>query len=58
MTRKDYEMMAAGFANLRKLLSADSATIDLAAHYFSGVLSADNPRFDAQRFLTACGVER
>jgi uncharacterized protein YciW len=53
MTKKDYIKIA-------KILK----TTDLAAHQraslavsFASVCKEDNPRFDIQRFLTACGVE-
>ena len=53
MTRKDYIKIA-------KILK----TTDLEAHKraslavsFASVCKEDNPRFDIERFLTACGVK-
>ena len=53
MTKKDFQKIA-------KILK----TTDLAAHQraslavsFASVCKEDNPRFDVQRFLVACGVE-
>lgn len=66
MTRKDYEAMAQAF---RQALQARLARVDGyerqaacdgfadAVHVAASVFAADNPRFDRERFLKACGVQ-
>lgn len=60
MTRKDYELIASGFR-----YSKDSADLGAAPDFVDGIedaarriselLARDNPRFDRDRFLAACG---
>ena len=62
MTRKDYRLIAKAIAeakdmeiackNERKGVPAVKSTARTIASY----LACDNPRFDRERFLTACGV--
>jgi hypothetical protein len=62
MTRKDYEVISRG---IRKAIEscdengrwAERDGVVLAAQSISIRLGVDNPDFDAQRFLEACGVE-
>ena len=54
MTRKDYVMIADTIGGMTYLNETDRATI---AHDFADQLEQDNPRFDRDRFLTACGVK-
>jgi hypothetical protein len=60
MTRKDYEKFA---RMLRNELNASGTSkefrscVEYAAGVAARVFAEDNPRFDKQRFLTACGVE-
>jgi hypothetical protein len=54
MTRKDYVIIAEVIATSWHA-SADSKA-DL-AYKFADELEADNPRFDRDRFLVACGVK-
>ena len=62
MTRKDYELIAAAIhrtgmaSRIGKRKSAEQA-IRLAAIDLAANLEHDNPRFDRNRFLKACGVE-
>lgn len=65
MTKKDYELIAKSI-NLTLLdmatgISRESMDIVITtgskmANDLSDALQADNPRFDRQRFLAACGV--
>ena len=58
MTRKDYVLIA---ATLKTVLTESGSpcprTVGLVAHELSINLSVDNPRFDRERFLKACGVQ-
>jgi hypothetical protein len=66
MTRKDYVLIAQGFADAKKHLEGlelPPHTIgitlggwDYSAKMVAAAFAADNPRFDRERFLTACGV--
>ena len=53
MTRKDYELLAGVIGGMTYLNLIDCATI---AHDFADQLEQDNPRFNRNRFLEACGV--
>ena len=62
MTRKDYELIAAALRSSRGRIGDDlghnpeqSRGVRRAAAHLADALAQDNPRFDAQRFLTACG---
>jgi hypothetical protein len=64
MTRKDYELIAKVFkgANVPnpdkdEWNKAYSYGIKQSALDMADALAADNPRFDRERFLKACGVE-
>ena len=60
MTRKDYELIAAYIRNSRAgiidgldpIQEIDSVTAGLADR-----LAADNPQFNRDRFLAACGID-
>jgi hypothetical protein len=59
MTRKDYKLIAEviavswfGSAELGAKLKADLVS------NLADKLQQDNPRFDRERFLTACGLEQ
>lgn len=58
MTRKDYVMIAE-VINRNTTSLTESAFIDFArmAEDLATELQNDNPRFDRDRFLTACGVK-
>ena len=64
MTRKDYIAIAAALndtllidcPSVEFLNGAKAAAIS-ASGRIADVLARDNPRFDRERFLTACGVE-
>jgi hypothetical protein len=61
MTRKDYELIANAFrlANgSTKVTDYDAeSALGLLAEILGDRLEQDNPRFDRERFLTACGVK-
>ena len=64
MTRKDYIKLAAAIRAQRDIQQSTEprgkfyrAAIDAVAESIAAVLAADNPNFDRQRFLTACGLE-
>lgn len=58
MTRKDYERIVSA---IRGVAKAKGATVPKpiveTAQSISDALAADNPRFDRERFLKACGIE-
>ncbi len=66
MTRKDYELIAKAIAKLRSVYPDGEPTNDhdkgfqhgtkQAAQYIASALASENPRFDRDRFLKACGV--
>ena len=66
MTRKDYEAIAAAMKTARSYSQRGEPLTIHAANFNCGVsnaaqriadhCAADNPRFDRQRFLKACGV--
>jgi hypothetical protein len=56
MTRKDYQLIAEVFANLGQIIDIkETVAVDLARN-LADALETDNPRFDRDRFLKACGV--
>lgn len=59
MTRKDYLLIAEAIQSARLTTKPGdaNAAADIVAVEFARLLAADNPRFDRERFLTACGVE-
>jgi hypothetical protein len=65
MTRKDFELIAdafqhvalVGFASQEKGKRLSGVTVHATlARTLADALAADNPRFDRERFLTACGI--
>jgi hypothetical protein len=65
MTRKHFKQIADAMQNLRKFEAHDAEMSETVAHAvrFSSVvdslakvLADSNPRFDRDRFLTACGI--
>jgi hypothetical protein len=60
MTRKDFELIADVLRDCREAYldsGADPHSIDTVAECFAIRLPATNPRFNRERFLTACGLE-
>jgi len=56
MTLKDYELIAGAIAEERRAHSAPSRFgVDSTADAVASALARDNPRFDRERFLKACG---
>lgn len=58
MTRKDYELIAAvkqTKANTSISEQEQNRGVRRTAAMLADFLADENPRFDAQRFLTACG---
>lgn len=57
MTRKDYVAIAEAIAAARARASiGGKKAIDAVAVELAKVFEADNPRFDAARFVKACNV--
>lgn len=56
MTKKHYEAIARVFRRNTDLPAAAGAAVRETARELADVLQADNPRFDRDRFLTACGL--
>lgn len=60
MTRKDYVLIAAALRAARPpgtALLARCHQADCDALVIADRLAGDNPRFDRERFLKACGVQ-
>jgi hypothetical protein len=65
MTRKDYVLIAKALKQARDQIPNTNSSINAgefvanstAARLVAYALADDNPRFDRQKFLTACGVE-
>jgi hypothetical protein len=51
MRKKDYELIAEVIAHYR------AGTINSLEEALAEVFAADNPKFDKQKFLAACGIE-
>lgn len=57
MTRKDYVAIAEVISSNRSVMNEVArAGVDVVATELATVLKRNNPRFDRDRFLTACGV--
>lgn len=62
MTRKDYIAIAAAIQRARSASNyreTQEAMLEMhtgCAHSIADALALDNPRFDRERFLKACGV--
>ncbi len=61
MTRQDYELIAAALRAGRPKLSdyeseGKRSIWEVNVKLLTEALEADNPRFDRERFLRACGV--
>lgn len=58
MTRKDYVAVAGAICNARAGVSRlNESAVDYTAQCVADTLAADNPRFDREKFLIACGVQ-
>ena len=67
MTKKDYELIANVISHtqshyitnneLAKQKEVIDATLEVLADELAERLQIDNPRFDFERFMTACGFE-
>ncbi len=64
MTRKDYELIAKAFKTCHEICTASpnpprtkAEVIEELAKHLSLDLNDDNPKFDRNRFLKACGIE-
>lgn len=57
MTKKDYDAIASMIKSIMEdeNIVTKSDTMVVLVHSLSSLLQADNPRFDASRFKTACG---
>ncbi len=62
MTKKDFELIAWTFSTLRDRLIEERSNrncitgVEYAIEQFAHALKNNNPRFDRERFLEACGV--
>ena len=61
MTRKDYVKLASAVHQAHRDTDSDGSTVTPAAiasvaYKLAAILATDNPRFDRDRFLRACGV--
>lgn len=54
MTRKDYKLIADA-VNEARMLAEHPDSVQLAAQTLATALAKDNPRFDMERFIEACG---
>lgn len=59
MTKKDYELIARNIAQVQRefrgVEDGINAIRDVAV-FIASDLERDNPRFDRERFLNACGI--
>lgn len=58
MTRKDYELIARAIAGSAMSIPTDAQIVQrrFTATMVADALASDNPRFDREKFLKACGV--
>jgi hypothetical protein len=57
MSRKDYRAFASAIKSLKEGGEAGfTPSLSLIAETLAGVFSQDNPAFDREKFLEACGV--
>lgn len=63
MTRKDYELLASTLERSRIILSDNTVAsaryieqTEASAYAIADALAADNPRFNHEKFLKACGL--
>jgi hypothetical protein len=61
MTKKDYILLARALKDARTHADVEGGdmrtpTVDETSGFIADALQRDNPRFDRDRFLTACGV--
>lgn len=60
MTRKDYILITAALRDTRSASLAQPTPqrkiVDLVCENIADALASNNPRFDRDRFLLACGV--
>lgn len=63
MTRKDYIAIARVISDAALIQCGTQSEVELQAgvrrriaHELSDILAKDNPRFDRERFLKACGI--
>ena len=57
MTRKDYVIIAEVFAHFGQMVELEETIGADIARNLADALQADNPRFNRDRFLDACGVK-
>lgn len=57
MTKKDYELIAGTINDYIFVNEADRSNALAIAEMLADSLYSDNPKFDRQRFLTACGIQ-
>ena len=55
MTRKDYEIIARAL-NTAQTMTTERAGVGVTAYLLASELAKDNPRFNRDLFLKACGV--
>ena len=56
MTKKDYIILSGIVEDAKGIKRADDAVAYI-AHEIARACAVDNPRFDRERFLSACGLE-
>lgn len=57
MTKKDYELIAGALRKLAAVGPVNAAASESASIALAVAFSADNPRFNRDTFLAACGVQ-
>lgn len=59
MTKKDYELIAESIKDVLEYQKRPdhAVTVRIVASNLAFVLKLDNPKFDEDKFLTACGIE-
>lgn len=60
MTKEDYELIAKAIASIQDKYTGDDWTINGAMYPFAreiaDALEAENPQFNFEKFMKACGV--
>lgn len=58
MTKKDYIIIAKAINEMYLGHKDWVRNLEQVGNKFAETLKADNPRFDTERFLTACGINK
>lgn len=57
MTKKDYELIASQINGSRFYRNEQYIVTEFLVNRLANVFKADNPKFDRDKFLEACGIK-